>query len=417
MLSISPASRTEGPASPATMAFLAALAALPLVFAALWWPDFWQIGSTGNNRRFVVAAFEILVCVLAALSLGLASGAFRPLPRLAWAGIAAVFAIAIYHGYHSPWANGVIMVRAANWAIHLAFGLSVYALAVSGRLNLDAGRLAIAFMATSLLYMTVFLVSVILQGQPGEICADLMPGFGNVRFTGYMMAPALALLAWMLVSPGQRNLPAPIIAAAMALIWFYVVWTGSRGTIFGVFAALPVLALSAGVRKALAIFAVAAGTLLAAIAASFVVPASQCMAFGLFRMFEGSQGNFTSGRMKIWKASIELISERPWFGYGEIPIRELIGGKPYQLHNSVLQVAFSWGIIGSLVFWSLVAWLLLPHVFGRKGNQATAPVLFALLSLLAYSLIDGTLYHVYPVMLTVLLAAVLAALSAQHQNG
>jgi O-antigen ligase len=97
---------------------------------------------------------------------------------------------------------------------------------------------------------------------------------------------------------------------------------------------------------------------------------------------------------------VEAISARPWFGYGEAhTLHAHWAGRNLrvpQAHNFVLQVLLAWGLFGA----SLLA--LLGFILGRvvvrqgKSDPRSLPMLAPAIVLAAYSMIDGTLYHVHP---------------------
>lgn len=118
----------------------------------------------------------------------------------------------------------------------------------------------------------------------------------------------------------------------------------------------------------------------------------------------------TSGRLTIWKNSVEVALERPLLGHGPDGFRYSKIERPhpgiYQPHNSVVQVLVEFGITG-LVLVSLFLYQELRQFHGRLAGQresspvdTTAVLLFGLLiGFLIFSLVDGLFYHSVPLLI------------------
>jgi O-antigen ligase len=78
-------------------------------------------------------------------------------------------------------------------------------------------------------------------------------------------------------------------------------------------------------------------------------------------------------------------------------------------HNVVLQALLAWGLVGTscialLLGW--MAWRIVPKVRIAGGDRVPAFVAMAVLA--AYSLFDGTLYHILPLSLFAACAGIVA---------
>lgn len=129
-----------------------------------------------------------------------------------------------------------------------------------------------------------------------------------------------------------------------------------------------------------------------------------CGSFDIFarsaKMGMNSIETFSSGRTEIWKATLELIGQRPWFGHGEISLKEVIGLWVREAHNSILQSLLAWGIVGALCFWSLIgmaSWKILRLTIARPLDHI--PYALSIVCVLMYSMIDGTLYFSYSILM------------------
>ena len=84
------------------------------------------------------------------------------------------------------------------------------------------------------------------------------------------------------------------------------------------------------------------------------------------------ESDVSSGRISLWKASIELIAEKPIVGVGYFTLFEYVqehlpksyiiynahGGQYTSLHNQFLNVAAYQGILGLLIFCAIIVYLL-----------------------------------------------------------
>jgi putative inorganic carbon (HCO3(-)) transporter len=108
----------------------------------------------------------------------------------------------------------------------------------------------------------------------------------------------------------------------------------------------------------------------------------------------------TSDRLELWRLSLNLIQEHPYFGIGPMSYAWVskISSHP---HNSVLQLMSEWGlpaafIIFSLATYGLISWLRKFNAISLKDNTKfdsnLAIILFFTLSTCSvYSLVDGVI--------------------------
>ena len=207
------------------------------------------------------------------------------------------------------------------------------------------------------------------------------------------------------------------------LIWFSIcvavgyvlVWSGGRAAI----GALAIfLALSAWLnlfsRRAIAawVMALLAGMVLVLVAGRGNLFLAQ------FGRNGGDRGEITSGRIEIWLDSLAVWWDS-WattlFGLGpdamRMAVRAKIGYPPLvQPHNTLVQVLIEFGLIGLCLF-TVAAFIVGRRIFAVLRTP-TAPqelrVTAALLvSLGAYMLVDGILYHAIPLIMTMFLTAYL----------
>jgi O-antigen ligase len=140
---------------------------------------------------------------------------------------------------------------------------------------------------------------------------------------------------------------------------------------------------------------------LLALAASLVLPIGEGSAERLFL------NQSDSGRIEIWRQTVPVIGQSLLFGWGEAQFGTLLRSRFGQPHNIVLQILLAWGAVGFGLLAVLAA--LLANRVRRNANRQNAPLIFAICNIAAFSLIDGSLFHIHSVSVFALCAALLAA--------
>lgn len=266
------------------------------------------------------------------------------------------------------------------WTIHLLFAISIANLTVKKKL--DPAILVDAIAAGFLIFLAAFAAFIFTHYEPGHDWVHAIPVYNNIRWFGYYAAATTGLCAWGWLEGRQSHLCIAVLALAAAL------WTGSRGAFAAVLGAyLLTFALFPFARKGTGRFF---GVLLLAMGlaavATFAAPLGE---FGPQRLIWGDD----SGRIAVWRITIDGIAQRPWLGWGEAQFNLLVRPQTLaQPHNIVLQVLMAWGAIGAALIASLTLWLA--SKIRRAADAQSAPFLLGAMTIAAFSLIDGALYHV-----------------------
>lgn len=134
-----------------------------------------------------------------------------------------------------------------------------------------------------------------------------------------------------------------------------------------------------------------------------------------------SVNEISSGRLEIWKMSIEGVLNAPLLGYGQYSFSYLPGWFfGLHPHNMILQVLLEWGIIGGGVFLVLLiysftkAFKVLQSQTGAKRKTAELAYLI-LIALTLHALTDGIYYHAQPVYFLILAFSVFPALALKSK--
>ena len=123
---------------------------------------------------------------------------------------------------------------------------------------------------------------------------------------------------------------------------------------------------------------------------------------------------YTNGRLVMWQETLAAFIDRPVLGHGMGQFKFLVPSARSTFthpHNSLLQLLFQWGIVGT------AAMLVIVRPSGRaalaamrsRTRSAAATIALPVLSAhLAMSMLEGNLFHVYPTSVVVLALVVLA---------
>lgn len=112
-----------------------------------------------------------------------------------------------------------------------------------------------------------------------------------------------------------------------------------------------------------------------------------------------------SSRWRLWKATFEMISERPLLGYGVegIGVRLMAEAGNDRPHNEFLQYAAFFGIPALICYISAVASVFLSFLKHRlESSPCTIAVLTAAFGYLASSCFGNTMYYTAPLFFIVL---------------
>jgi O-antigen ligase len=206
-----------------------------------------------------------------------------------------------------------------------------------------------------------------------------------------------------------------LVAVATACFAF-ALWTGSRGAVVGVAGGLLAGLVLAPPPRSWTIAAGAAGALAVGTAIAWVVPApGPLMGVGRIVSQTVSQtvesGGVTTGRTTMWLQTVNAISRRPLFGYGEAQMRTV---SPYdglfQPHQVLLQISLAWGLVGLVCVAVLAMWFLMRSVTAirESDGELLAPFL-AMLVIGAIAMFDNSLFNALSVSIFAACAGMIAS--------
>ena len=385
----------------------------PVVTMALSWvpahqdPTLFQLIAKGF--ALPVIAMELLVILAAVGHRGQSSIRISAAYRLA----AAAFLVLMFGNALLAAANPAMsLVRTSLWIVHFAFACAVWRLRETPLLA--PHRATTGVLAGFLLFSGLLVLFVATLPNLEEFnWLHGLPGLDNIRRGAYFAAPVAALCIGLFL-PESSKYTGFVAATHVAAIAF-IFWSGARG------AALALLvtyilgaALLPSLRQARSLITTLMSTAAGVLLAWFCHIQTGYVGFWRVLLPAWSGGidrpveDISSGRTELWLSTWETIKQRPFLGHGEgqtayaVPVGIEIDA--FHPHNLILQVLLAWGVAGALLLLFLAAPLARNALAcARQDENRVAPFL-AMLALLIYSGVDGTLFHVHAVSLFALCA-------------
>lgn len=245
--------------------------------------------------------------------------------------------------------------------------------------------------------------------------------FAHIRHFGYLGFLAACAGTGVTVLSQRRYLRWPGFVLGVLAVYGLIQF-GSRGAFLGwlVFAVLLFALVPGKKRFALSWAAMVAVASLAVlyVDTSHPFPNKQQQSVFTRKAVGEDQWGTTRGRIDIWQGSLREIVKRPLLGHGPdayVLSRCCLQGT-VQPHNSLVQFLFEFGILGTglaLAAFGILLWRSLKCLrvgLARGQPDVTLGVLvFLPVSLLVFSMVDGLLYHVVPLLSFSILMGLLAA--------
>lgn len=311
--------------------------------------------------------------------------------------------------------------------IHILFAmcLSSYLSSTQQPISQALNSIPVAAAVVALVYF----FSLTFIPMPKEFSfAENPPLATNIRHIGFISTVGAAVSGLWILSLSLKN-RFSLIAILLTLINFSLLfWLGGRTSIGSAFICL---ALCGGYLAYLSKFKpINTLVLLALISCSFWIASllsifpwnSVFHVVDTFTVDSDGINQFTSGRLEMWRISINAAIESPWLGLGPegyrfIPDKK-IGVQP---HNLFVQVFVEWGILGAGAFFLLLGYglikcLMITWRCRYSQDKSSLTALMVVIALTLHSLTDGTYYHAQPLFLLALAFAAFPALSYRNRK-
>jgi O-antigen ligase len=241
---------------------------------------------------------------------------------------------------------------------------------------------------------------------PGFAVATGVAGEGRLRGVtgapnslGPLMVIGVLIGLYVFAESGARRYKFAI-ALSLVVLLTALALTGSRTAIGGLGLALVTVAIAAS-----SFFLW--GALIGAVVLVWIIshPPLLYAAFRLLADLFARSGQVLelttfTGRMEIWRFSLQKWAEAPWFGYGLGAPRwvnsegwsNLSGGTTGTTHNMVLESLMSLGAVGTILLFVVVLTLLLKVVRYYRRTPLGTPqrrLAWLLVTLMIFILVDG----------------------------
>jgi len=244
---------------------------------------------------------------------------------------------------------------------------------------------------------------------------ERIPSATNIRQIGNVIG-ILSIVPVVLLLTVRDRLNWPFFVAAHVTLLAFLMWSGTRGGLVGYFIAVALICLFAWKLLNRRIVTTMLLSWLASVGIALAMPIP-AEGFGLIRVQESMKAeDVTSGRLVVWKSTIEAIKETPLMGHGSGTFRSnMARTKGYHYnhpHNFILQFIYDWGFLGGGIAAMFVMLFGLKLLLLRSASivpKATAIGAFS--SITSVALIDGTLF--YPLPMIIALALIAPALAEQ----
>ncbi len=365
----------------------------------------WTGNSTRSDHLIKSFALPVLTVECAVIAIAL-------IERVKWPRLPLYGGLLVFLFFLHAWLRALVALErpiavafTLFLSLHLMFGMAIAGLLRSAVLRpIDITRPFLIGFAT---FSVLFLGYIVVHYSPERDWVSEIPAFNNIRWLGFYCAAAVGLCAQGWIDRRRALNLVAIFALGLAL------WTGSRGTLAAVcggFVAACIFhpACAAGWRRFLLL--VLASIILAALLNAVLPLGDQ----GPQRLLNR---DVDSGRVDFWLKALAAIAQRPWLGWGEAQFNHIIQPAIYSHpHNIILQILLAWGIAGFSLLLAMIYLLL--RWLRPRFQMAGAPFLFAAANLAAFSLIDGSLFHLQSLAIfSMSLGALTATAVEPHKSG
>lgn len=406
---------SAGAATTPAQAALPVLAAMALLLAA---PTFaltsWLLAADHPAilfYAFPVIAAEIAVIILAvAAGFDLRAGFLRLHPTTRIGASVWLSAILCANLIAAPMRTAAIPLLFTT-LVHAGFALALWSLLTS-RWAAHMKRFLYCAAAGVGLFGVIFAAIILAElNNPAFDWLGVGIGITNIRQLGFY-GITLVGVALGLGAP-TRGWHWALAAAGTAFGFWLTILSGSRVAFVAAIIAATIICVLSERRRCMSVAVLVILALATAIPSSYLLIPHESWGFDriIDRTFSGDANDYASGRLVIWKETWAAILDSPFLGHGEGQFRSQIvsaGNGLNHPHNALLQFLYQWGLIGT----SALA-LMLAATVRDLHRAARSDVWLASIGvvagLLAMAMLEGSLYHTYPVMIVVLCLVTLNA--------
>ena len=319
----------------------------------------------------------------------------------------ALFAFILLGSTSSALANGFAFVSILNFGKYILQGLLLGALfhTIKRSTEFDFQRWTASIAFGGFAYVMLLALFCLLVVDPTTFrWTERLPSATNIRQIGNVVG--LLAIVPVVLFLRQKNWHWLSISVIHVSMLAFVMWSGSRGGLFGYVVAIFVMVVTC--RKFFDRTAVLLIILnwVVALGIALSVP-SPAEGFGLARVKASiSADDATSGRIDVWISSAYALKEAPLLGHGSATYRfnmSKTNGYPYNHpHNFIIQFVYDWGIIGgslAIFLLGIIGWKIFRMPDLPDPAKPLAVGVFT--GIMTIALIDGTLFYPLPMLIAI----------------
>ncbi|MGR5547776.1 O-antigen ligase family protein [Vibrio sp. DNB22_12_1] len=229
----------------------------------------------------------------------------------------------------------------------------------------------------------------------------------NIRQLGYIAMLGSLYCAIKIIQQKVLSNTYIVFSAMFVINFSLLIWLGGRGAIISFVISLCLSILIANKNFYERCAHLAAISTMVIISYFISIPFSVFSWNGanrfmiLSQQYETSINQISNGRMALWNESVNLISQKPFLGYGpEAHIFETKIGF-LQPHNFLLQSLLEFGILGTVPILFILYYIIKSAIANALSNSTTNNLYAcgAIIAIITNSFYSGTLYHAPPLLI------------------
>ena len=379
------------------------LACIPIAFLLLRqsYPSFWPSISTRSISVFLEIGFILLatpyVCTLREWNV---SRKYLLIITF-WIGLAGLSTLLGDY----PWAGSI---RWFELIVNFIFGLFIYLLIQ--KMPKYKTTIIHSLIISLLFVLVIYLGAWFALDDPYNYeWVGSAPFFNNIRHFGYFIATVLPLGYWLLERKVDNKKTTYISLTYLSLAWALLFWTGGRGALLGVIFATACYFIISPKNIKWVITSIILGGILSQF---FLVKSGSLNLFHALSWWSINDkdvdlNNISANRIKIYIDSLTFWwNNSPVLGTGADAFRFIkpsINGIS-QPHSVLIQLIFSYGIVGLLIPAGLFIALTFSQIRSKKIDNKI--IYLCVLSAAVHALTDGVFYHAYSLLILSILIAI-----------
>ncbi len=406
----------KDPASAKTIRDDAAVTALIFAFCASFlWP------GLGGETPFVIATLGLSFIAFLVVSPGTAARVFTPRQGILFLTILTMMLFALWLSFRAVTsdipARGLATLASYLLPVTTAFavmGISTRADERETNTLIQGIQSIIAFLAGWSVFCALFPP---LHPWLGSLGRAEWP-FADANHLAMVMNAGIFLtLGACMPHTGEKPRPLSFVILVLCILGLFA--TGSRGGILGFlvgmifFWALRPSTLriqKTEVSPRFLFTGILSGLLITAI--PFLFPSHWMAMTGFSDLWHDPTAALGS-RPELWRSTLSLIAERPWFGYGTGSFASVFPSvitpahltSAYAAHNDVLQITLETGMIGGVLYLGLVL-LVLSRAFLLSRTENTLPFLAGAAAMLAALFLQAQIEFMWGVLPVLILSGI-----------